>query len=440
MTAALRLRAPIVIPCAEVCDVIRDGVIDISGEGRIAWCGPSTEAPEPAGGSVLRELTGILLPGLINAHAHTPMVPLRGLGGDVPLLNWLNDHIWPAEARMRAADIRAGMVLGSAEMLRAGVTTSAEMYFHGEQLADAVLETGARVIIGPAVIDLPSGRGWRRMLADVSSWIDQDGLRFGPHERVELSYGAHSAYTLPPEALAAVAEAAIEREALTQIHVAESRSEDTAQRAEFGSVPALLGTVGLLEGRVLAAHAVHLSDADIDLFAEHGVGVAHCPGSNAKLASGTARITDIRRAGIPVGLGTDGPASNDDLDLWEEVKLAPMLARLATGDASAMSAGQSLLMATRDSAAALGRDDIGVLAAGRWADIIHVRVDDAAFAGGLSVPAEHLVANLVWAAGSRCVDQVWVAGRQLIADGALTTIDFDKALADARTTATRIRH
>jgi 5-methylthioadenosine/S-adenosylhomocysteine deaminase len=435
----LRLSAPAVIPCVEEYDVIVDGLVDIDAGGRITWVGPAARAPEVPPTATRRSLTGILLPGLINTHAHTSMTPLRGIGGDVALLTWLNDHIWPAEAKLRAADVRAGTLLGSLEMLSAGVTTSAEMYFHGQQVAEAVLATGARAVIGPAIIDLPNGPGWRQMLDEVNAWIDRQGRLIGPHDRIEVSYGAHSAYTLPVEALVATSEAAAHRGALVQIHVAESVAEDDEQRARHGSVPALLAEIGMLTGRVLAAHAVHLSDADIALFAEHGVGVGHCPGSNAKLASGTARVTELRTAGVAVGLGTDGPASNDDLDLWEELKLTPMLARLATGDPSAMTAGTALLMATRDGARALGRDDIGVLASGRWADLAHVDVDDPAFAAGLDVSAAQLVSNLVWAAGSRCVDSVWVAGVQVVADRRPTLVDRAEALADVRTVAARLR-
>lgn len=419
----MRLRAPIVLPCDPACSVLRDAVVDIV-DGRIAHCGPAATAP-PHDGPV-RELTGILMPGLVNTHAHSPMTVLRGLGGDLPLMRWLTEVIWPTEAKLVPSDVRAGMVLGSIEMLRAGVTTSAEMYFHPAEVASAVLETGARAVLAPAIIDAP-GWDWRALLAEVDAWIDTDGLRLGPGERVELGYGPHSAYTLPPEALAAVGESARARGALVQIHVAESLAEDVNQRAEHGSVPALLESSGLVGGRVLAAHAVHLSDTDIALFARHGVSVAHCAGSNAKLASGIARVPDLRAAGVPIGLGTDGPASNDDLDLWEEMRWTAMLARVSTMDSTVLGAADVLLMATRGGAAALHRDDIGSLAEGAWADVVHVGVDDPAFAGGVDVADDHLIANLVWAAGSRTVTDVWVAGEQVLAEGEPTKVDRAEA-------------
>jgi 5-methylthioadenosine/S-adenosylhomocysteine deaminase len=416
----MRLRAPVVLPCDPDCSVLRDAVVDVDDTGRISYCGPVDAAPEHSGETV--EYTGILLPGLINAHAHSPMTVLRGMGGDLPLLRWLHEVIWPAEALLTPSDIEAGMLLGSVEMLRAGVTTSTEMYFHGEQLAAAVLASGARLIATMAIIDGPAW-DWRAMLEAINAWIDVDGLRSGPGERIEVGYGPHSAYTLPAEALTMVGEAARERGALVQIHVAEAAGEDAIQRQRYGSVPAMLESVGLLGGRVLAAHAIHLSDSDIALFAGNGVSVAHCPGSNAKLASGIARLVDLRAAGVPIGLGTDGPASNDDLDLWEDLRLAALLARLSTMDSSALGAVDVLLMATRGGAEALGRNDIGALEVGRWADLVHMDTDDPAFVGGLAVPDDQLLANLVWAAGSRRVRDVWVAGEQVIAAGEPTKVD-----------------
>jgi 5-methylthioadenosine/S-adenosylhomocysteine deaminase len=436
MTSAIRLHAPVVLPCDPACSVLRDAVVDVTADGRIGHVGPAATAP-PTDAPVAHQ-SGILLPGLVNTHAHSPMTLLRGMGGDLPLLRWLNEVIWPTEARLQPSDIHAGMLLGCVEMLRAGVTTSAEMYFQGEQVADAALTAGSRIVFGGPLIDLP-GMDWRATLADLDKWIDADGLRFGPGERIELGYGAHSAYMLPAEALPLIAESARERGALLQIHVAESVHEDTAQRERYGSVPKMLSELGVLAGRVLAAHAVHLSDEDIELFAAAGVGVAHCPGSNAKLASGVARLVDLRAAGVAVGLGTDGPASNDDLDLWEEVRLSAMLARLATSDATAVTAPDALVMATRGGADALGRDDIGALETGRWADLVHVTADDPAFVGGLDVPDPQLLANLVWAAGSRQVRDVWVAGEQVVADGTTTRVDGERALANARQAANRLQ-
>jgi 5-methylthioadenosine/S-adenosylhomocysteine deaminase len=432
-----RFRAPVVLPADPACSILRDAVVDVDDSGRITFCGPASDAPD-LGGAFVTDLSGILLPGLVNTHAHSPMTLLRGMGGDLPLLRWLHEIIWPVEAKLQASDVQTGMLLGSVEMLRHGVTMSAEMYFQGEQIVDAVLATGARVVIGPPIMDLP-GMNWRTMLADIDKWIDADGLRFGPGDRIELGYGPHAAYTLPVEALRLTAESAAARGALVQIHVAEAALEDEKQRAEHGSVPRLLDEVGMLSGRTLAAHAVHLSDEDIALFAARGTGVAHCPGSNSKLASGIARLAELRAASVKVGLGTDGPASNDDLDLWEEIQLSTMLTRLATNDSTAMTGAQAFLLATRGGAEALGRDDIGALEAGRWADMVHVDLDDPAFAAGLDVPDEQLMSNLVWAAGSRRVRDVWVAGEQVVGEGESLRVDRAKIQANVAEVAARLR-
>ena len=354
MSVAARYTAPVVLPCDALCTVLRDGVVDVEADGRIGHVGAAAGAPPPPRGAGTTALSGILMPGLVNAHAHSPMTVLRGAGGDLPLMPWLQEVVWPAEGRLRAPDVKAGMLLGCVEMLRAGVTTSVEMYFYSEQIVEAVLAAGSRAVVTPGIIAVPGWDRlgtWQQMLGAITKWIEADGLRFGPGERVELGYGPHAAYTLPPEALAEVAAQAREHDALMHIHVAESPAEDEAQRAGHGSVPLLLEELGALGGRVLAAHGVHLSDEDIALFARRGVAVAHCPGSNAKLASGIARVAQLLTAGVRVGLGTDGPASNDDLDLWEEVRLAALLARLSAQDAAAMTAAQALLLATRCGAA-----------------------------------------------------------------------------------------
>jgi 5-methylthioadenosine/S-adenosylhomocysteine deaminase len=435
---AIRLIAPVVLPCDPRCSVLRDAVVDVDADGRIAHVGPRATAP--ASTAPVRALPGALLPGLVNTHAHTPMIALRGMGGDLPLMRWLQEVMWPAEGRLEAADVQAAMTSGCIELLRTGCTTSVEMYFFTDAVIEAVSAVGSRVVLTPGIIAAPGWDRlgtWEQMRDDVSARIDAVGVRSGPGERIELGYGPHAAYTLPPHALASVAEHARARDALMHIHVAETVEEDRAQRASHGSVPALLDEVGALGGRVLAAHGVHLSEADIALLAARGAAVAHCPGSNAKLAAGIARLTALRRAGVRVGLGTDGPASGDDLDLWAEARLAGLLARVASGDAAALTAAELLLMSTRDGAAAIGRHDLGALEAGRWADIVHVDLDDPAFVA----PEDdaQLLSNLVWACGSRLVRDVWVAGEQVLADREPTRVDRRTATTALRAVAARLR-
>ncbi len=435
---ALRLTAPLALPCDPTCSVLRDAVVDVEADGRLGYCGPRSGAPAHDGPE--RALTGLLLPGLVNTHCHTPMTVLRGAGGDLPLLPWLHEVVWPAEARLDADDVYAGMRLGCVEMLRAGVTTSVEMYLFTDAVLAAVLDTGFRVLLTPGIIAAPGWDRlgtWEQLRDEVSARIDRDGLRSGPADRIELGYGPHAAYTLPDEALPSVAEHARERGALLHMHVAESRVEDEAQRARYGSVPAMLDSLGVLGGRVLAAHGVHLSDADIRLLARYDVAVAHCPGSNAKLAAGIAPLAALRTAGVRLGLGTDGPASSDDLDLWIVGRLAALFARLATADAAALTAADVLLLATRGGAAAIGRDDLGALEPGRWADLAHVRTDDPAFVAP-DVDAQ-LVSNLVWGGGARLVSDVWVGGAQVLADGEPLRVDRAEAQQAVRAVAARLR-
>ena len=434
----IRFTAPVLLPCDAACSVVRDGVVDVDAAGRIAWVG--TRAAAPPSDAPVHALPGALLPGLVNTHAHTPMSVLRGKGGDLPLMRWLQEVMWPAEGMLDDEDVRIAMRSGCIDLLRTGCTTSAEMYFFSDAVIDAVIAVGSRVVLTPGIIAAPGWDRlgtWEQMRDAISARIDDVGLRSGPAERIELGYGPHSAYTLSPEALTTIAEAARERGALLHMHVAEAVEEDVVQRAAYGSVPALMERAGVLGGRVLAAHSIHLSDADIALFARHGAAVAHCPGSNAKLAAGIARVAALRRAGVRVGLGTDGPASGDDLDLWAEARLAGLLARVTSGDAAALTAAEMLLMATRDGAAAIGRDDLGELAVGCWADLVHVDLGDAVFVD----PSDdaQLLSNLVWAGGSRLVRDVWVAGEQVIAQGEPVRVDRAAATADLRAVAARIR-
>jgi 5-methylthioadenosine/S-adenosylhomocysteine deaminase len=431
-----RFTAPVVLPCDPACSVLRNAAVDVV-DGRVTWVGPVAEAPPPPG--AVLELPGVLLPGLVNTHCHTPMLLLRGMGGDLPLLRWLHEVMWPAEGRLTASDVRTGMAAGCVELLRTGTTTSVEMYFFPDAVIDAVLAVGSRMVLTSGIIAAPGWDrlgSWEAMRDAVSRRIDARGLRFGPGERIELGYGPHAAYTLPAEALRSIAVHARERDALLHLHLAETVEEDAALRTEHGSVPALLDRLRVLGGRVLAAHGVYLSDDDIRLLAAHDVAVAHCPGSNAKLAAGIARVEALRRAGVRVGLGTDGPASGDDLDLWNQARLAGFFARVTSGDAAALTAPELLLMATREGAAAIGRDDLGALERGRWADLVHLDLADPAFVD----PADdvQLLSNLVWAGGARLVRDVWVAGEQVLADGEPTRVDRAATTHELREVAARL--
>jgi 5-methylthioadenosine/S-adenosylhomocysteine deaminase len=409
--------------------VVPDAVVDVE-DGLITWVGPAGDAP-PATGAQVTRLPGVLTPGLVNTHSHAPMVLFRGQGEGLPLDRWLREVMWPREARLTPEDVEVAMTAASAEMLRHGVTTSVEMYFHPERIAAAVRATGARSVIANPLIGLPGFGTFDEQLATAVR------LSAAGDAQVEYGIGPHAAYTVPLPVLTQAAEAARDDGLLLTVHVAETATEGDELLAAHGlSVPALLASHDVLGGRVLGAHCVHMDDGDLELWREYDVAVAHCPGSNTKLASGTARLRDMLDLGIRVGVGTDGPASNDNLDLFQDLRLAAQLARLRERDATALTAAEAFWLATGAAADAIGRADLGQLTAGRRADLVHVDSEDIAFVPVGDV--EDLLTHLVWSVGSRHVRDTWVAGRRVVADGASTTVDEAALRADVQVRALRL--
>ena len=411
--------------------VVPDAVVDVA-DGRIRWVGPAADAP-PAGNAELVDLPGVLMPGLVNAHSHAPMVLFRGQGEGLPLDRWLQEVMWPREARLTGDDVEVAMMAASAEMLGNGVTTSVEMYFHPERIAAAVATTGARAIIATPLIPLPGSPSLEEQLryaVDLAAGAPGDGT-------LEFGIGPHAAYTVPLPVLRQAAGAAREHGLLLHLHVAETATEGADLLATHGlSVPALLAAHDVLGGRVLAAHCVHLDDGDLDLWQEYDVAVAHCPASNAKLASGIAPLRAMLDRGIRVGVGTDGPASNDGLDLLADLRLAASFARLATRSATALTAAEAIWLATGGAADAVGRPDLGQLEAGRRADLVHVDTRTLVFE-----PVGDLVdvlAHLVWSGAGRHVRDVWVGGRQVVRDSATTTVDPEALRRDVAARAARL--
>ncbi len=427
---ATRLVADHVVPAEGQGRVIDGGAIDIDDEGTIVAVGPERELG-PAEGTVER-VGGLLMPGLVNAHAHTPMTLVRSAGDGLPLDRWLKEGVWPREGRMKPEDAWWGMTLGSAEMLAAGVTTSCEMYLFEDQVVDAVQRSGARVVITPGVIAalLPGGDVDGR-IEELSRFYDAE---HDPAARISVGFAPHSVYDLTPEQCGRIAGAAAARDALFHIHLEETEAERELVIGRYGTTATkALADAGVLEAKVLAAHGVWLDAEDRRLLAEAGAAVAHCPQSNLKLGSGIAPVAELLADGVGVGIATDGVASNDDLDLWEELKLAPMLARGRACDAQAMGAATALDLATRSAARAVGLADVGHLSPGAWADIIRVETDHPAFTPGLD-----MMTHLVFAGSSRFVTDVWVAGRQVVDDGTLTTVDIDECLSEVRSRGRRL--
>ncbi|MFV9672633.1 MAG: amidohydrolase family protein [Acidimicrobiia bacterium] len=424
MTPSQRFIADIVLPVDASHEVFAPGAVDVV-DGEITWVGLAEEAPRVEGIEE-HSIGGLLMPGLVNVHCHSPMTLFRGMGDGASLRHWLTQIMWPREGRLGATDIAWGMRLAAAELLSYGVTTTCEMYYWSEVIADAASEAGLRSLVTPPIGDTP-GRGKFDTWEESADAVVDMVARYRGHPLIEVGVAVHSAYTAPVEALDRAATLAAEHDLLLHIHVAESRDEDIGIRRRYGvSAPRLLADRSVLDlDRVLAAHSVWLSDDDLDLFATHDVAVAHCPQSNAKLGSGTARLTDMIDRGIRVGLGTDGPASNNNLNLWEEMRLAPLMARTRSHNAEAVPSQLALELATRRGAEALGRSDLGSLEVGRQADMIRLDLHESSFVP--LIETADLVAHLVWSVDSRAVTDVWVRGRQVVADGVCLTVDVDEA-------------
>jgi 5-methylthioadenosine/S-adenosylhomocysteine deaminase len=411
--------------------VVPDAALDVA-DGHVVWVGPAAEAPAVSNTEVVA-LPGVLTPGLVNVHSHAPMVLFRGQGEGLPLDRWLREVMWPREARLTPEDVEVAMTAASAELLGNGVTTSVEMYFHPERIAAAVGATGARALIATPLLPLPGMPPMEEQLRDALALAAS-----GPDDgTVEYGLGPHAAYTVPLPVLREAAAAAREHGLLLHLHVAETATEGAELLATHGlSVPALLAAHDVLGGRVLAAHCVHMGDGDLELWREYDVAVAHCPASNAKLASGIAPLRAMLDRGIRVGLGTDGPASNDGLDVFADMRLAASLARLAGASATALTAAEAIWLATGGAADAIGRPDLGQLAVGRRADLVHVDTRDLAFEPVLS--AADVLAHLVWSGGGRYVRDVWVGGEPVVGDGVVTRVDVDAVRNDVAARAARL--
>ncbi|MGH8495783.1 MAG: TRZ/ATZ family hydrolase [Gammaproteobacteria bacterium] len=407
---------------------VLDDVALVIDKGRILALLPRREAAqrfEPR--ERITRGSHVLIPGLINAHTHAAMTLLRGLADDMPLMEWLERHIWPAEARWAGPDfVRDGAQLAMAEMLRGGITCFNDMYFFPDTVAAAARECGMRVSVGLVVVDFPNA--WAASPAEcLTRGLEvHDSLRGDP--LVSTVFAPHAPYTVDDDTLTKIRRLADELELGIHMHVHETAEEVRRGLARDGRRPlARLEALGLLGPGLQAVHMTQLDDDEIGRCAATGVSVVHCPESNLKLASGICPVTRLLEAGVNVALGTDGAASNNDLDMLGEMRTASLLAKGMTGDACALPAGQALWMATLGSARALGlAADLGSLEAGKWADVACI---DLARCG--TQPVHDPLAQVVYAAGREQVSDVWVAGRQLVAGGCLTTMSESTLLQNA---------
>lgn len=365
-----------------------------------------------------------LIPGLVNIHTHAAMSLMRGMADDLPLMDWLNNRIWPAETNhVNAEFVFDGTRLACAEMLRAGVTCFNDMYFFPEASVRAVVACGMRASIGMIAIDLPSAYA-----SDADDYLAKGlALRdaYNPHPLLSFCFAPHAPFTVSDRVFSHILTYAEQLDLPIHIHLHETDDEIRNSLKVHGVRPiARLLKLGLLGPNLIAVHAIHLTDDEISLMAQQGCTVAHCPSSNLKLASGFAPVSSLLDSGVNVGLGTDGAASNSRLDMLGETRLAALLAKAQSGRADTLPAWQALQMATLNGAKALGMGErIGSLVAGKAADITAVD-----FSSLELTPCYSPISHLVYAAGPGHVSHVWVNGKMLLNDGELTSLDEQELL------------
>ena len=364
----------------------------------------------------------VLIPGLINLHTHAAMTLMRGLADDLPLMSWLNDHIWPAEAKHVSAEfVRTGTRLACAEMLRGGITCMNDMYFFPEAAAEAALAAGMRAALGLIALEFPTAYA-RDADEYLTKGLDlRDRLR---HEAL-LSFclAPHAPYTVSDATFTRIAGYSEELGLPVHVHLHETTGEIAGELAKTGERPlARLNRLGLIGPQLIAVHAVHLNPDEIALLATHGASVAHCPASNLKLASGLCPVAALQEAGVNFGIGTDGAASNNRLDMFAEMRLAALLAKGASGKAEALPAHAALRAATLNGARALGIDlKTGSISAGKWADLTAVDLSRIELQ-----PVYDAVSHLVYVAERSDVSDVWVAGNRVVKKQQLTTIEKEE--------------
>jgi 5-methylthioadenosine/S-adenosylhomocysteine deaminase len=400
---------------------VKDGAILAVGQAdaaRQSWPSvPWIERPRHA-----------LIPGLVNAHTHGPMNLLRGYADDLPLERWLSEHIWPAEARWIGPEfVRDGADLAILEMIRGGTTCFHDMYLFPNEIAAVAAERGIRAVASMIVIEIPTA--WA---TTVDEYLDR-GLevhdRYRDHPLVSTSFGPHAPYTVSDTTLERIATLANQLDIGIQMHIHETAVEVEQAVAANGMRPLeRLDRLGLISPLLMAVHMTALTQAEIELVAQRGASVVHCPESNMKLASGFCPVSALHAAGANVALGTDGAASNNDLDMFGELRSAALLAKVHTGDAGALPAALALEMATLGGARALGMESrTGSLVAGKQADMVCVDLSAPA-----TQPVHNALSQIVYSAGRDQVSDVWVAGRALFSEGNWLTADAADVLERAR--------
>jgi 5-methylthioadenosine/S-adenosylhomocysteine deaminase len=372
---------------------------------------------ELSGDDELDATDGLVIPGLVNAHTHVAMTLLRGYADDKPLDAWLQEDIWPVEAELTPDDVRAGAELGLVEMVRSGTTALSDMYFHVDEIAGAVEESGLRAVLGHTAVTVAKDDESARadMQASLDTALELDGAADG---RIRTTFQPHSLTTVGEAYLREFVPEAVEAGLPIHLHANETTDEVDPIVDEHGVRPLeYADDVGLIGDDTFLAHCVHVDDSEIELLADTGTGAVHCPASNMKLASGMAPIQAMLDADVTVGLGTDGPASNNDLDMFDEMRDAAMVGKLAAEDASAVPAETVVQMATANGAELLGFDS-GRIAAGANADLAIIDLEAAHL-----TPAHDLVSHLAYAVRGSDVRHTVCGGDVLMRDRELTTVD-----------------
>ncbi len=423
----LIIHARWVIP-VEPADVLERHAVAVH-QGRIVALLPSADVETRYQAAEILHLTEhALIPGLINAHTHAAMSLLRGLADDLPLMEWLNRHIWPAESAWISPEfVHDGAELAIAEMLRGGTTCFNDMYFFPDETARVAARCGMRANVGLIVLDFPTA--WASNADDYlhKGIALHDALRDEP--LLSASFAPHAPYTVSDAPLQKIVTYAEELNLQIHMHVHETADEVRQGLDKYGTRPLQrLKELGLLSPSLMAVHMTQLTDEEIAQVAQSGAHVLHCPESNLKLASGFCPVDKLIKAGVNVAIGTDGAASNNDLDMWSEMRSAALLAKGVSGDATSVPAAQALRMATINGARALGLEDkTGSLQTGKAADMTAVHL------GAIETqPLYDPVSQLVYAAGRHQVTDVWVAGRRLLHERKLTTLDEQTILAKAQ--------
>lgn len=405
-------------------------------DGKVLEILPSDEARQRYQAESMHDLKGhVLIPGLVNTHTHAAMNLFRGLSDDLHLMEWLSQHIWPAEQKwVNEEFVHDGTQLAIAEMIRGGTTLFNDMYFFPEVSARAASQAGIRASIGLIVLDFPSA--W----AESAEHYINKGLELHDHYSgdalIKTAFAPHAPYTVSDEPFARIKVLADELNIPVHMHVHETREEIQGSLEKFGMRPIQrLHKLGLLSPNLLAVHMTQLEQDEIELIAANGVHVLHCPESNLKLASGFCAVAELGRYKVNVALGTDGAASNNDLDMIGEMRTAAILAKAVDQDASAVPAHQVLRMATINGARALGLDEeIGSLLPGKSADIAAIDLHHIE-----TQPVYNAVSQLIYSATRNQVAHVWINGQHVLNDRELTTLDEDELLHKAREWQARIR-